>query len=110
MFVKKWPSEYQKVIKSYLPTYLWDNSDSSDNSYIINSRDSSDSSASSDSSDSSVSSERSDAKIFFLQKLKRRKNTKQKIFHTKKTQTPIVMKLKSPIVIKLKKNTIVMKL
>ena len=30
MFVKKWPLEYQKVIKTYLPTFLWDSSDSSD--------------------------------------------------------------------------------
>ena len=32
MFVNKWPLEYQKVIKTYLPTYLWDSSDSSDSS------------------------------------------------------------------------------
>ena len=32
MFVKKWPLEYQKVIKTYLPTYLWDSSDSHDRS------------------------------------------------------------------------------
>ena len=49
MFVKKWPLEYQKVIKTYLPTYLWDSSDTSD------SRDSSDISDSSDSSDSDSS-------------------------------------------------------
>ena len=47
MFVKEWPLEYQKVIKTYLPTYLWATSDSS------NSSGSSDSSYSSDSSDSS---------------------------------------------------------
>ena len=41
MFVKKWPLHYQKVIKTYLPTYLWDSSDSSD---ICDSSDSSDSS------------------------------------------------------------------
>ena len=29
MFVKKWPLEYQKEIKTYLPTYQWDSSDSS---------------------------------------------------------------------------------
>ena len=29
MFVKKGPSEYQKVIKTYLRTYLQDRSDSS---------------------------------------------------------------------------------
>ena len=50
MFVKKWPLEYQKVIKSYLPTYLWDNGDSTD---ICDSCDSSDSSIGIDSSDSS---------------------------------------------------------
>ena len=35
MFVKKWPLEYQKVIKTNIPTYLWysrDTSDSSDSS------------------------------------------------------------------------------
>ena len=48
MFVKKWPLEYQKVIKTYLPTYLWDNSDSSD---ICDGSDSSDSSDSSESCD-----------------------------------------------------------
>ena len=48
MFVKKWPLEYWKVIKTYLPTYLWDSSDSSD---IYDSCDGSDSSDSSDSSD-----------------------------------------------------------
>ena len=45
MFVKQWPLEYQKVIKSYLPTYLWDNGDScdsSDSSVGIDSSDSSD--------------------------------------------------------------------
>ena len=52
MFVKKWPLEYQKVIKTYLPTYLWDSSDSSDSH---DSSDSSDSSNSNDSSDSSDS-------------------------------------------------------
>ena len=30
MFVKKWPLEYQKVIKTYLPTYLWGSSDRSE--------------------------------------------------------------------------------
>ena len=29
-FVKKWPLEYWKVNKTYLPTYLWDSSDGSD--------------------------------------------------------------------------------
>ena len=56
MFVKKWPLEYQKVIKTYLPTYLWDSSDTSDRS---DSSDSSDSTDSCDSSDSSDSSDRS---------------------------------------------------
>ena len=50
LFVKKWPLEHQKVIKTYLPTYLWDRSDSSDS---CDSRDSLDSSYSSNSSDSS---------------------------------------------------------
>ena len=45
MFVKKWPLEYCKVIKTYLPTYLWDSSDSSD---IYDKCDSCDSSDSSD--------------------------------------------------------------
>ena len=48
MFVKKWPLEYHKVIKSYLPTYLWDSSESSESSYSSNSSDSSDSSDSSE--------------------------------------------------------------
>ena len=60
MFVKKLPLHYQKVIKTYLPTYLWDSSDSSD------SRDSHDSSDSSDSSDSIDSSDSSDSEIFQL--------------------------------------------
>ena len=30
MFVKKWPLECQKVMKTYLRTYLQDSSDSSD--------------------------------------------------------------------------------
>ena len=47
-FGKKWPLEYQKLIKTYLPTYLWDSSDSSDSSESGESRDSSDSSDSSD--------------------------------------------------------------
>ena len=42
--MKKWPLQNQKVIKTYLPTYLWESSDSSD---IYNSCDSSDSSDSS---------------------------------------------------------------
>ena len=46
--------QYCKVIKTYLPTYLWDSSDSSD---ICDSYDSCDSSDRSDSSDSSDSSD-----------------------------------------------------
>ena len=53
MFVKKWPLEYQKVIKTYLPTYLWDSSDSSE---ICNSCDSCDSDDYNDSTDRSDSS------------------------------------------------------
>ena len=49
MFVKKWPLEYQKEIKTYLLTNLWDSSDNSDS---CDSSDSSDISDSSDSSDS----------------------------------------------------------
>ena len=64
MFVKKWPLVYQNVNKTYLPTYLWDSSNSSDTS------------DSSDSSDSSDTKEN-----FFLTK---------KIH--KKTQTLIVIK------------------
>ena len=41
MFVKKWPLEYQKVIETYLCTYLQDSSDSSDSSYSSDSSDSS---------------------------------------------------------------------
>ena len=59
MLVKKWPLHYQKVIKTYLTTYLWDSSDSSD---VCNSCDSWDSSDSSDTSDSSDSSDSSDPK------------------------------------------------
>ena len=51
MFVKKLPLEHQKVIKTYLPTYLWDSSDSSDSSDSRENCDSSDSSDSSDSTD-----------------------------------------------------------
>ena len=53
MFVKKWSLEYQKVIKTYLPTYIWDTSDSSDICDICDISDSSDSSDSRDSSDRS---------------------------------------------------------
>ena len=57
MFVKKWPLEYQKVIKTYLPTYLWDSSDSNDSCDSSDSSDSSDCSDNNDSSDSSDSSD-----------------------------------------------------
>ena len=57
MFVKKWPLEYKKVIKTYLCTYLWYGSDSS---VSCDSSDSSDSNHSSDTSDSNQSSDRSD--------------------------------------------------
>ena len=53
IFVKKWTLEYQKAIKTYLPTYLGDISDSSESSDGCYSCDSSDSSHSSHSSDSS---------------------------------------------------------
>ena len=53
--MKKWPLQNQKVIKTYLPTYLWESSDSSD---IYNSCDSCDSSDSSDISDISESSDK----------------------------------------------------
>ena len=61
MFVKKLPLEYQQVFKTYLPTYLWDSSDS-------DSRDSWDSSNSSDNSDGSDSSDSSDQKKTFSKK------------------------------------------
>ena len=48
MFMKKLPLEYQKVIKVYIPTYLWDSSDNSDSCDSCDSNDSSDSSDSSD--------------------------------------------------------------
>ena len=44
-FVKKWTLEYWKVSKTYLPTYLWNSSNSSE---ICDSSDISDSSDSSD--------------------------------------------------------------
>ena len=56
MFVKKWPLEYQNVIKSYLPTYLWDSSNSSDICDCSDRFESSDSSVGSDIGDSSYSS------------------------------------------------------
>ena len=42
MFVKKWPIEYQKVIETYLPTYLWNSSESCGSTDSIDSSDSSD--------------------------------------------------------------------
>ena len=57
MFVKKWPLEYQKVIKTNLPTYLRDSSDSTNSIESCDGCDSSDSSSDSinisDSSDKS---------------------------------------------------------
>ena len=50
MFVKKWSSQYQKVIKIYLPTYPWNSCDGSDSSESCDSCDSSDSIDISDSS------------------------------------------------------------
>ena len=44
MFVKKWPLEYQKVFKTYLPTYILDSSDRSDSCDRSESIDGSDSS------------------------------------------------------------------
>jgi hypothetical protein len=64
--VKKWPLEYQKVIKTYLCTYLQDSSDGSDSSDI---RDSSDSSDSGDSSDRSDNSDSSDQTTLYTKKL-----------------------------------------
>ena len=62
--MKKWPLEYQKVIKTYLRTYLRDSSDS------INSSDSSDSSESSDSNDRNDSSDSSDQTTLYTKKPK----------------------------------------
>ena len=39
MFVKKWALEYQKIVKIYLTTYLWDSSDISDSSDCSDSSD-----------------------------------------------------------------------
>ena len=57
MFVKKWLIEFQMVTKTYLPTYLWDISDSSDNS------DSSDSCDNSDSSDQGMTGSQPSPKV-----------------------------------------------
>ena len=54
MFVKKWHLEYCKVIKTYLPTHLWDSIDSSDICDSFDSCDSRDSSDSNDSSDKKI--------------------------------------------------------
>ena len=75
MFVKKWPLEYKKVFKTYLPTYLWDSSDCSNSCDSCDSRDSSDScdssesSENSESSDSNDSSDNSDQKLVSSKKL-----------------------------------------
>ena len=53
MFLKMWPLEYQKVIRTYLRTYLRDSSDSRDSCDSCDISDSSDSGDSSDSSDNS---------------------------------------------------------
>ena len=101
IFVKKWRLEYQKLIKTYLPTYLWDGSDISD---------------SCDSSDSIVSSVRNDhsdpkknftkqlfVTIFFLML------PRNFLFTKKELKTLMVIKLqlwktqKTKIVVKLKK-------
>ena len=50
MFVKKWPLEHKKIIKTYFPTYLRDSNDRNDGSDRCNNCDSSDSSDSSDTS------------------------------------------------------------
>ena len=49
--MKKWPLEYQKVIKTFLPTYTWDSSDISDGFESCDTSDSSDSRDSSDETD-----------------------------------------------------------
>ena len=61
-FVKKLPLEYHMVTKTYLPTYLCDNSD---NSHCSDSSDSSDSIDSSDCRDSRDSSDSTDQKNLF---------------------------------------------
>ena len=69
-FVKKWPLEYQKVIKTYLPTYLWNSCDSSD---------------SNDSSDSSEQNNVFTRKLFYPFFFNLQKNFLQRIFfHQKK--------------------------
>ena len=59
MFVKKWPFEHQKVIKTYLCTYLRDSSDRSDSSDSSDSIDNIDIIDSSDCNESSDSSDKS---------------------------------------------------
>ena len=81
--MKKWTLEYQKVYKTFLCTYLRDNSESSD------SCDSSDSNDSSDSSDSSNSSDSSDSQKKIVTKLKKKKimtKLKKNSDQTKKIQ------------------------
>jgi hypothetical protein len=99
VFVKKWPLDYQQVIKTYFPTYLWDISDSSD---------SSDSCDSSDSSDSSESSDSSDKKFFLPKNSTTQIVMKLKLWWNSKTQ--IVRKLKNSNYEKNLKTQIVMKL
>ena len=75
MFVKKWPLEYQKVIKTYLCTYLRDSSDGSDSS------DSSESSNSCDRSDSNDSTDSSDQTSLYTKTLQELQNTALRSSH-----------------------------
>ena len=68
MFVKKWPLEYQKVIKTHLCTYLQNSSYSSD---LSDSSDNIDSSDSSDSTNSNDSSDSTDQKNLFHKRRKK---------------------------------------
>ena len=61
------------VTKTYLPTYLWDSSDSCESSDSSDSSDRSDTSGSSDSSESSESRDTSYQKTFFTKKLSSQK-------------------------------------
>ena len=79
MFVIQLPLEYQKVIKTYLSTYLWDSSDGSDSSDSSESSESSDSSDSSDSSESSESSNSTEQKTYLFKKLFSQKKNYKKI-------------------------------
>ena len=64
-----WPLDYQTVKKTYLPTFLWDNSDSSYSSDCSDGSDSSDNSDSSDSSDSNDSSDSCDQTNLYTKNL-----------------------------------------